>query len=180
VECPRFRGHLACPPNRGLSINDNQGHAAGDALLRDVPTAITSTLRSYDVTVRWGGDEFVCALSDVTLEPATVPGLESGVKAITTGRVHTCALTSEGAVECWGGNDRGQLGDGTKKVRSSPENVLGLKNVEVVSIAAGDQHTCAITSTGELMCWGFGACGQLGTLSEAAPLIPIPQHCSTA
>jgi diguanylate cyclase (GGDEF)-like protein len=51
-------------------VNDNQGHAAGDALLRDVPAAIISTLRSYDVTVRWGGDEFVCALYDVSLDVA--------------------------------------------------------------------------------------------------------------
>jgi len=36
-----------------------------------VTTAITSTMRSYDVTVRWGGDEFVCALSETTLEVAT-------------------------------------------------------------------------------------------------------------
>lgn len=53
------------------AVNDSEGHAAGDALLRDVPAAITSTLRSYDVTVRWGGDEFVCALSDVPLAAAT-------------------------------------------------------------------------------------------------------------
>ena len=52
------------------AVNDSQGHAAGDALLRDVPTAITSTLRSYDVIVRWGGDQFACALSDMTLEAA--------------------------------------------------------------------------------------------------------------
>ena len=52
------------------AVNDSQGHAAGDALLRDVPTAIISALRSYDVTVRWGGDEFVCGLSDVTLDAA--------------------------------------------------------------------------------------------------------------
>jgi diguanylate cyclase (GGDEF)-like protein len=51
-------------------VNDRAGHAAGDALLRDVAIAITSTLRSYDITVRWGGDEFVCAMSDVTLELA--------------------------------------------------------------------------------------------------------------
>jgi diguanylate cyclase (GGDEF)-like protein len=51
-------------------INDKQGHASGDALLRDVVSAITSTTRSYDVTMRWGGDEFVCALSDVSLEVA--------------------------------------------------------------------------------------------------------------
>lgn len=52
------------------AVNDSERHAAGDALLRDVPAAITSTLRSYDVTVRWGGDEFVSALSDVSLATA--------------------------------------------------------------------------------------------------------------
>jgi len=51
-------------------VNDTQGHAAGDAVLRDVPTAILATLRSYDVAVRWGGDEFVCALSNVTVDVA--------------------------------------------------------------------------------------------------------------
>jgi diguanylate cyclase (GGDEF)-like protein len=50
------------------TVNDTEGHAAGDTLLRDVAQAITSTLRSYDVVVRWGGDEFICALSDVSLE----------------------------------------------------------------------------------------------------------------
>jgi diguanylate cyclase (GGDEF)-like protein len=53
------------------SINDTEGHAAGDAILRDVPTAIAQTLRSYDITVRWGGDEFVCALSEVTSDVAS-------------------------------------------------------------------------------------------------------------
>jgi diguanylate cyclase (GGDEF)-like protein len=52
-------------------VNDTEGHAAGDALLRDVPAAIASALRSYDVTVRWGGDEFVCGLSDVTIDTAS-------------------------------------------------------------------------------------------------------------
>jgi diguanylate cyclase (GGDEF)-like protein len=51
-------------------VNDRDGHAAGDALLYDVATAIVQTLRSYDVTVRWGGDEFVCGMSDVSLDVA--------------------------------------------------------------------------------------------------------------
>lgn len=59
-------------------VNDNHGHAAGDALLRDVVTAITSTMRSYDVTVRWGGDEFICALSDVTIEVAEARIADTG------------------------------------------------------------------------------------------------------
>lgn len=53
------------------AVNDSRGHAAGDELLRDVAGAIISTMRSYDVTVRWGGDEFVCGLSDVTAAVAS-------------------------------------------------------------------------------------------------------------
>ena len=49
-------------------VNDRQGHAAGDALLRDVVGAIQAHLRSYDPIVRVGGDEFVCALGDSTLD----------------------------------------------------------------------------------------------------------------
>jgi len=52
------------------TVNDSQGHPAGDALLRDIATTIVSTLRSYDVTVRWGGDEFLTAMSDITLAVA--------------------------------------------------------------------------------------------------------------
>jgi diguanylate cyclase (GGDEF)-like protein len=50
--------------------NDSHGHAAGDALLRGVVTAIRSQLRSYDPIVRLGGDEFVCGLADTGLGSA--------------------------------------------------------------------------------------------------------------
>lgn len=51
-------------------LNDRDGHAAGDALLRDVVGAIQKHLRSYDPIVRVGGDEFVCALADASVEEA--------------------------------------------------------------------------------------------------------------
>jgi diguanylate cyclase (GGDEF)-like protein len=51
-------------------VNDSQGHAAGDTLLREVAVAMRSKLRSYDPIVRFGGDEFVCALSDANLDQA--------------------------------------------------------------------------------------------------------------
>jgi diguanylate cyclase (GGDEF)-like protein len=50
--------------------NDREGHAAGDALLLDVVGSIRSRLRSYDPIVRFGGDEFVCALSEADLDYA--------------------------------------------------------------------------------------------------------------
>jgi diguanylate cyclase (GGDEF)-like protein len=52
------------------NVNDTEGHAAGDALLRDVVHAIQEHLRSYDPIVRVGGDEFVCALADASIEEA--------------------------------------------------------------------------------------------------------------
>jgi diguanylate cyclase (GGDEF)-like protein len=52
------------------TVNDAQGHAAGDALLQHAVRAIREHLRSYDLIVRMGGDEFLCVMSDATVEIA--------------------------------------------------------------------------------------------------------------
>ena len=70
----RSGGRLAlayCDVDGLKRVNDEQGHAAGDALLKGVSEAIRSRLRSYDAVIRVGGDEFVCVLSEVDLEQAS-------------------------------------------------------------------------------------------------------------
>ena len=49
------------------AVNDRDGHLAGDHLLREVAGALRAGLRSYDLIVRVGGDEFLCALTGVAL-----------------------------------------------------------------------------------------------------------------
>jgi diguanylate cyclase (GGDEF)-like protein len=49
-------------------VNDRDGHAAGDELLRNVAASLRFKLRPYDPLVRWGGDEFICAISETELE----------------------------------------------------------------------------------------------------------------
>ena len=51
-------------------VNDSEGHAAGDRLLVDVVAAIRRRVRSYDLVIRYGGDEFVCALVEELLVDA--------------------------------------------------------------------------------------------------------------
>jgi diguanylate cyclase (GGDEF)-like protein len=53
------------------STNDRFGHAAGDELLRRTVDTIRTQLRSHDLIVRFGGDEFVCVLLDVNLSEAS-------------------------------------------------------------------------------------------------------------
>ena len=99
--------------------------------------------------------------------PVAVDGLNSGVKAITAGDYHTCALLNSGAIKCWGLDDFGQLGDGGENINSStPVSVSGLTS-GVVAIGAGGRHNCALLDSGAVQCWGFNGYGQLGDGTSA-------------
>ncbi len=103
-----------------------------------------------------------------------VVGLESGVAAIAIGHNHVCALTTAGGVECWGDDFHGQLGNGKScgTFCTTPVEVTGLGS-GVVAIAAGGEHTCAITASGGLKCWGRNAFGQLGDGTMTSHSTPV-------
>lgn len=52
-------------------LNDEHGHLAGDQALQHIASSVQANVRAYDTWARWGGDEFVLALPNTTLEPAT-------------------------------------------------------------------------------------------------------------
>ena len=80
---------------------------------------------------------------------------------LAAGATHTCVVTASGGVRCWGNNATGQLGRVTTGTFSSvPLDVPGLTGV--IDLAAGERHTCALTTAGVVKCWGDNSVGQLG------------------
>lgn len=84
------------------------------------------------------------------------------IVALDAGADHACAVTKSGAVKCWGANAAGALGYGPTTPFPVAVNTIGL-GTRVVSVAAGLQHTCAVTSAGGVKCWGSNVIGQLGS-----------------
>ena len=86
--------------------------------------------------------------------PVYVPELGSGVTAVALGWNHTCAAISGSALKCWGSNEEGQLGDGTKVNSSSPLTVVGfagfsadlsIAKTAAASVDAGANLTYTLT-----------------------------------
>ena len=112
----------------------------------------------YGTNHNVGDHETPASAGDVPLGGSAV--------AIAAGREHTCAVTSTGAVRCWGYGYYGQLGYGNTTTIGDDETPASAGNVPLsataVAITAGWYHTCALLSTGDVRCWGYGYYGQLG------------------
>lgn len=104
--------------------------------------------------------------------PVDVVGMSSGIVSVAAGGGHSCAVTSAGAVWCWGSNSYGQLGTGDFVESATPVAVPQLSS-GVVAVSAGSSHSCALTSTGEVMCWGRNANGQLGDGTTSTAPTPV-------
>jgi alpha-tubulin suppressor-like RCC1 family protein len=100
------------------------------------------------------------------------PALSATPVAIAAGLHHSCVLRENGAVACWGGNAKGQLGDGTTADRSAPVQAQGVG--DAVELALGRSHSCARRKNGAVVCWGSNERGQLGagidTKASARPV----------
>lgn len=95
---------------------------------------------------------------------------------IRTGGNDTCGIATSGRLTCWGLNDAGELGNGTTSDESLPTNIDS--GTTYIAVATGSDggysHTCGITTSGALKCWGDNLFGELGngtTTNEESPVV---------
>ena len=157
--------------------------AAADAAPSRASTVSTGYLHTCAVTSKgaarcWGANEYGQLGNNTTADSSTpvgVHGLGSKVKNVSSGYLHSCALTAKGRVWCWGNNSYGQLGDNSTTNSARPVAVVGL-GAGVRAIDAGWFDTCAITAKGAVKCWGNNSYGQLGNNTTTSSLTPVGVH----
>ncbi|CAN5543226.1 hypothetical protein BH09MYX1_BH09MYX1_39220 [soil metagenome] len=135
------------------------------------------------------GDTFACAVTGGTVacwgrndsgelgiapdfddhrKPTAVPSVR-GVKQISSAESHSCAISNDGALTCWGDNAESEMGRGTQTTSESPGAVANL--TAVLEVAVGTDHVCARTAS-EVQCWGSNRAGQLGEGTTERRMVP--------
>lgn len=123
------------------------------------------------------------ALGDGTLVNRLTPAPVTLPQGITLSAIaaslHTCAFTTDRLqLWCWGFNFSGQVGDGTggdgSLTRPLPAFVAQSLGAQIFTPSLGGDHTCSVTVTFALWCWGFNGFGQLGdgtTVNRFSPTL---------
>jgi alpha-tubulin suppressor-like RCC1 family protein len=116
---------------------------------------------------------------DDIAEPEREASLATSWARVSAGELHTCALTDDGRIFCWGDGREGRLGTGSEQDRPLPAQEATLAD-DWVELSTSHEHSCAIKAEGTLFCWGRGASGRLGTGSAANALIPRQEQSRAA
>jgi alpha-tubulin suppressor-like RCC1 family protein len=114
-----------------------------------------------------------------TLSPTPVEAPKEGLSQLAVGTFHACGAVGLNiqTAYCWGSNDNGQLGDGTKLRTATPTMLAGLTHVSEVSVT--EISSCALvyasnTTQNTVLCWGSNYGGILGDGTAVDHLTPAP------
>ena len=102
--------------------------------------------------------------------PVQVAELKDAL-TVANGDEHTCALTKDKALFCWGSNVNGQLGISGLPSAPTPTQVTSLTSI--AELAVGDEHTCIRKSDTTIWCWGYNGSGAVGNGNDTNVPTPV-------
>ena len=179
------RGEGVAHPDR--AVTDESGAATSQWLpLAPGEHAIDARVDGIAETVPFRARVLARAQPSETVVPKTTPAVEpartntpaapAGTpvpirRTVALGGTHTCSLGGDGVATCWGGNENGQLGDGSLTRR--PQAVRVAAPEALATIGGGVTHSCAVGVSGSVFCWGSNSSGQLGDGTRTSRSLPV-------
>lgn len=141
----------------------------------------TNTIRTFvdggEVQYSYDAETNIVSLNDergpfstAAVQYCEKPLVTKQVIQIVAGGNHSCALLASGEVKCWGDNTYGQLGQGNTERIGDDESIdsiapIDLSGEKALQVIAGNLHTCVLTESNKVKCFGDSAYGQLGMSS---------------
>lgn len=125
----------------------------------------------------WSGQLGLGETSATEFTPVRVPG-ELRWSSVAAGSAHTCAVTTEQQLYCWGSNNNSETGIPGWYEYAEP--LLVDESKTWLAVAAGPAHTCALEETdagaesGRLWCWGYNVRGEAGQEETEIVTLPAP------
>lgn len=184
----------------GSNENGQLGNGSNLSSLVAVPVAVNGVLAGKTISqisaggshclartsdglvVSWGSNRSG-QLGDGTNEDRNAPiivannsALRKPVALVAAGGSHSLAVSETGILAAWGGNNSGQLGDGTNTQRRSPvlpSATSPLYSLRIRTVAAGYSHSLAYGSDGKLYSWGNGTTGELGNGATSSSNVAV-------
>lgn len=163
----------------------NQGSAVPTLVpLPDGVEAVAVVAGSHHNCAVTAGDQMLCwgrnqagqlgtgAAGQPSSQPLAVVSL-SGISGGAAGAAHSCSMGRDGRIQCWGAGALGQIGDGGLTTRLEPVVPTMPAGVQFHRIAAGADHSCALTTAGEIYCWGQKGEGSLGNGTYGVGAVPV-------
>ena len=99
-------------------------------------------------------------------------GNTSYSQQIAGGRAFSLAVCDSHAVQAWGYNANGQLGNGTTIDSNIPVEVTGITGA--ISVSCGDRHSLCLKNDGIVWAWGDNSNGALGNGTNTNSSVPVP------
>ncbi len=98
--------------------------------------------------------------------------LDARARLLAAGTYHTCAVLEDDRLFCWGKNGDGQVGNGETSNALAPIEVSGIDG-PVVDLSLGERHSCAVSVSGRLYCWGSNLLSQVGVPGGGVVTAPV-------